>query len=270
MLLLTPGPLPTGDTDLTRRLRAGLQHDLSLSDGAVRIEARGVATDRIEQIGVDLTGTNLQQPPQVLPAGAGTPVQIEALQVAGQDLLVRSVPVWLLATAQDLACQWRTTTDGHLRLEPAAQGGAGHGRFILRARPADLEPVVARIAAPLLAEHGFSLTGSSLHLPPGEGDLPFRADLEVVRGPLAATVQVTGTLTPGPDMSLGLLDLRATSSHPLVAMGLNMLTGTLQRMQERRYGPPESLTAPWATTNAQLSATQDEVQFCGDLHQRPT
>ena len=269
MLLLTPGPVPTSDTDLISRLRAGLQHDLHLPDRAIRIEARGAGIDRIERIGVDLTGADLQQPPQALPAGAGTPVQIGTLQIAGKNLQIGSVPVWLLAAVEDLACQWRTTTGGDLRLEPLAHGGSGQGRFTLRARQEDLEVVVSRIAAPLLAEHGFSLTGNSLHMPPGEGDLPFRADLEVARGPLAATVQVTGSLTPGPDMSLGLLDLQATSSHPLVAMGLNMLAGTLQRMQESRYGPPESLTAPWVTSHAQLSATQEEVLFCGELHQRP-
>src|SRR5699024_2111545 len=269
MLLLTPGPVPTSDTDLISRLRAGLQHDLHLPDRAIRIEARGAGIDRIERIGVDLTGADLLQPPQVLPAGAGIPVQIGTLQIAGQNLQIGSVPVWLLATAEDLACQWRTTTGGDLRLEPLAHGGSGQGRFTLRARQEDLEVVVSRIAAPLLAEHGFSLNRNSLHMPPEEAALPFHADVEVAPGALASLEQVTGSLTPWTDMSWGLLDRQATSSHPLVAMGLNRLAGTLQRMQESRYGPPESLTAPWVTSHAQLSATQEEVLFCGELHQRP-
>src|SRR5699024_6477126 len=103
MLLLTPGPVPTSDTDLISRLRAGLQHDLHLPDRAIRIEARGAGIDRIERIGVDLTGADLLQPPQVLPAGAGIPVQIGTLQIAGKNLQIGSVPVWLLATAEDLA-----------------------------------------------------------------------------------------------------------------------------------------------------------------------
>lgn len=268
MLLLTPGPVPASDPDLTSRLRTGLPHDLHLPDAALRVEAHGVVPGRIERIALDLSGADLEHTPQSEAQAEGPQVHLGALHVTGHPLRVQSVPVWLTATVEDLACQWRTAGAG-LRLEPAAQGGTGHGHFKLAARTGDLEPVVARVAAPLLAEHGFTLTGSRLQVPPGEGDLPFHADLDVARGPLAATVQVTGRLEAGPDLSVSLQDLRATSTHPLVAMGLNLLTGTLQRMQERRWGPQESLTAPFATANARLSATQDEVQFCGELRQRP-
>src|SRR5699024_12629945 len=101
MLLLTPGPVPTSDTDLISRLRAGLQHDLHLPDRAIRNEARGAGVGRIERIRVDLTGADLQQPPQVLPARAGAAVRLGTPQTDGQEPPTGAVPVRVLATDDD-------------------------------------------------------------------------------------------------------------------------------------------------------------------------
>lgn len=272
MLPLTPGTVPSNSTDLSRRLQAGLARELHVPIETVDVTVRGSNDEEVENISLDLTAASLQAPAPKPPAVSGPAVHVRQLNLDARPLRVHGMPVQVEATAAELSCQWVTGSEGELWLHPARRGGLGHGRLRIWANFADLQPLLARIAAPLLAEHGFTLTSATAHLDPqGPTDrLSFRANLLVERAAMTATIEVTGIIAVNEAHSVCLEELHATSANPFVALGLGLFTGTLRNLQNRRLCLPEAMIGGLDPVRTYLDVVDEQVELRVDLRQPGT
>lgn len=261
MLPFSPGPVPTTDEELTRRLTEGLQQLLHPAQGdRLHVTCTDVTAEHVGSVALDLTGAVLEPAAAEVPAAGGTPVTVDRLTLTADPVTVQHLRARARAELVRLGCTWVTDGAGMLWLVPADRTAGASGQVQVSARVADLEQAVQTIARPLLAARGFTLTSVQLRV---QADGPRTARVQVRaqvrRGILSAVVDARGTASVDEDLVLTVADLSVTSANPLVSMGLAMAGRQLQTWEGRRINLGAHLVGSLALRDVQLQASGEEV-----------
>lgn len=261
MLPFSPGPVPTTDEELTRRLTEGLQQLLHPAQGdRLHVTCTDVTAEHVGSVALDLTGAVLEPAAAEVPAAGGTPVTVDRLTLTADPVTVQHLRARARAELVRLGCTWVTDGAGMLWLVPADGTAAATGQIQVSARIADLEAALETIARPLLADRGLTLDSVRLQVQTHDRrSARVRVQAQVRRGILRAVVDGRGTATVNEDLVLTLSDLSVASANPLVSMGLAVAGRQLQAWDGRQIDLGAHLVGSLTLQDVQLQPTAEVI-----------
>lgn len=220
------------------------------------IDATGVALTVDVGAGTASAGTDAAQPihPQII---TRTPGALRFARVIADPVTLQGHELHLDATVQDLLFDWvryaEPTSPGRpssaFGIEDAASEhptGSGHpaGTFAVSMRTDKIDPLIASIAQPLLAESGIRLRRLKTDLAEGRRQTIKLHALASVRWKIfGATVRATFVVQIERDGVITVKQLRLRSSNPVIAIVLLMARSELRRVEGQKLDLNEGCEA---------------------------
>ncbi|WP_298037603.1 hypothetical protein [uncultured Microbacterium sp.] len=152
---------------------------------------------------------------------------LREFRLHASPLRIEGMPIDVDLRARDVPIEWAVFAEPLMENEPASDRmlapRAGGGRASLDAsmRTADIAPLIAAIARPLLAQANIGLRSVSLDVRgSGASRLKIRASARVQWKRLTASVSATVRLCVSPDAVVEVRSLKLNSRNPLIAVAL--------------------------------------------------
>lgn len=276
-LWLGSGTIPTGQAQCRALIRSALtEAGAQLSASALdRLVVTYAEPPAIAEASLDLSGVRIDpidgaddaedHVPQARLVEVEQPAGIEKLTVRAEPLHLQEADIGVELDADQVAFSWLRDTEGGLWINlPEQQPDGFGGRAALTFNVTDVVAVVRTIVEKEVGEKGkLSEFDATLEVqPPQEqqqrisvnGVLAFRYGIVGARVRVAAVGRLHNA-----DGRVVLEDLKVTSRHPLLALGLRIYRSMITRVVGRSWSPSEAV--PGVTvTNVEITQYGNDIR----------
>src|SRR6478672_9637067 len=155
MFPLNTDTFPTTSAELTNELNQSLRQHFQLSGDPVEIQE--IAYPHLATIEVSLDGANLKDPPADIPKARGDAVpalRVNSFRASGERLAVGPAAIDFRLEAEDVDLHRALDARGNVLL---LLQNASRGRIEISMATADLEALIAKVAAAEAAKHGVAV-----------------------------------------------------------------------------------------------------------------
>ena len=234
MFPLNTSSFPTTASELASRLNESLRDAFHLSGDPVAV--REIAYPHLATIAVSLDGAQLKGSPPAIPSvtGEAAPaLTVDSFAASGSRLAVGPAAIDFALEATGVDLRRASDRDGNivLLLHNAAQG-----RIDLSTATADLEALIAEVAAAEAGKHGVAVDNVQLSLrSSGPRSLAAEVRLRGRKLFVSASLRITGRLDLDDQLNARISGLDCTGQGAIASLACGILKPQLQRLDGRIY-----------------------------------
>ncbi|HKP93092.1 MAG TPA: hypothetical protein VJS88_04280 [Chthoniobacterales bacterium] len=234
MFPLKTSTFPTTAAELASRLNESLRDAFHLPGDPVVV--REIAYPRLAAITVSLDGAQLKGAPPAMPSVSGEAapaLSVDSFAARGSGLAVGPAAIDFALEATGVDLRRANDRDGNivLLLHKAAQG-----RIDLSTATADLEALIAEVAAAEAGKHGVAIDKVQLSLR-SNGPRSLGAEVRL-RGRklfMSASLRITGQLDLDDQLNARVSGLDCTGEGAIASVACGILKPQLQRVEGRVF-----------------------------------
>lgn len=238
--------IPVDGDELAGRVARSLRDALHLRDSDVAVTAQMSAPGAVDHLGVDLSGSVIDnrylsrsaislRPPRSTAGGVAT--ELGTLELTGRPVVAFGAPIVVQLDAQHVPATWLHDDSGQLWLafrdEPAS-GGATTGRAVVEGDVAAVSTAAGTVAAELAQRMGATVRDVKV-APRATGPNRWRLDLaaRVSKGFASANVTGHAEVTLDDDLVLRVEELAARAGGILGSLAQGFIESALGRYRDR-------------------------------------
>ena len=234
MFPLKTSSFPTTAAELADRLNDSLRDAFHLPGDPVVI--REIAYPHLATISVSLDGAQLKGSPPGIPSASGESVSaltVDSFTASGARLAVGPAAIDFALEATGVDLRRANDRDGNIVL---LLHNAGQGRIDLSTATADLEALIAEVAAAEAGKHGVAVDNVQLSLrSSGPRSLGAEVRLRGRKLFVSASLRITGRLDLDDQLNARISGLDCTGEGAIASVACGILNPQLQRLDGRVF-----------------------------------
>ena len=234
MFLLKTDQFPANSADLAFRLNESLRDVFQVAGDPVQV--REAAYPHLSALTVSLDGAVVKGQPRAMPSVSGNPVPaltVDSFSAKGSRLAVGPAAIDFSLEAATVELERACDRDGNiiLLLHKAAQG-----RIDISTATADLEKLIAEVAAAEAGKHGVAVDNVQLSLS-SSGPRSLAAEVRL-RGRklfMSAALRITGAVDLDDELNARVSGLDCTGDGAIASVACGILKPQLQQLNGRVF-----------------------------------
>jgi hypothetical protein len=234
MFPLKTSTFPSTAAELTLRLNEAVRGVFDLPSEPVEI--REAAYPHLASIAISLDGARLEARPQEIPSVSGQPVpalSVDSLTAEGSRLAVGPASIDFALAAKEVELHRANDAKGNvvLLLQKAA-----HGRIDISTATADLEALIAELAAAEAGKHGVAVDNVQLSLrSSGSRSLAAEVRLRGKKLFMSASLRITGQVDLDDNLNAKISGLNCGGEGAIASVACGVLKPQLQKLDGRVF-----------------------------------